>query len=215
MPEFSTGHTNASLTTNLGNQEASRVWEGQLHLAVQDSSLWFLFENKGTQLHCWGFKMLATLMQHCCPDTVSNAFTSLLLLFNNVQGESKSILEYWSRFDDLTLKLAWCKVMIPSILLVLLFLCALHDWYSIIVNQFRSCFKPIETATLNSIVSDVSYHDGFQVVDHSKKGKPGSTPGPCVPAAALANINSNCQGKVWQSPFEWLAQYGVKGIKGR
>ncbi len=92
--------------------------------------------------------MLATLMQHCCPDTVSNAFTSLLLLFNDVQGESTSILEYWSQFDGLTLKLARCKVMIPSVLLVMLFLCALHGWYSLIVDQFRSCFKPIKTTTL-------------------------------------------------------------------
>jgi hypothetical protein len=35
-----------------------------------------------------------------------------------------------------------------------------------------------------------------------------------VPAATSANTNSTCQGKVWQTPFEWLAQYGVKGIKG-
>ncbi len=191
------------------------MWEGQLHLAVQDGPLWFLFKNNGSQFHGQGFEMLATLMQHCCPDTVSNAFTSLLSLFNNVQGESESILEYWSRFDNLTLELGWCKVMIPSILLVMLFLCALHGWYFIIFDQFQSHFKPIETATLDSIISDISYHDGFQVVDHSKKGKSSSTPGPCVPAAALANINSNCQGKVWQSPFKWLAQYGVKGIKDR
>ncbi len=81
--------------------------------------------------------------------------------------------------------------MILSILLVMLFLCALHGWY-IIVDQFGSCYKPIKTATLDSIVSDMSYHDGFQVVDHSKKGKLGSTPGPCVLAAALANTNSDC-----------------------
>jgi hypothetical protein len=104
--------------------------------------------------------------------------------------------------------------MILSILLVMLFPCALYGWYSVIVDQFWSCFKPIETATLDSIVSDISYHNGFQVVDHSKKGKPGSTPGPRVPAAALANTNSNCQGRMWQSLFEWLVQYGVKGIKG-
>ncbi len=96
----------------------------------------------------------------------------------------------------------------------MLFLCALHGWYSIIVDQFWSCFKPIKMATLNSIVSDMSYHNGFQVVDHSKKGKPSSTPGPCAPAAALASTNFNCLGKVWQTPFKWLAQYGVKGIKG-
>jgi hypothetical protein len=96
MPELSTGHADASLITDLGNQEASWVWEGQLHLTVWDGTLQFLFENKGSQFHGQCFKMLATLMQHCCPDTVSNAFTSLLSLFNNVQGEPKSILEYWS-----------------------------------------------------------------------------------------------------------------------
>jgi hypothetical protein len=62
MPEFSTGHANESLTTDLGNQEASWVWEGQLCLAVWDGTLRFLFENKGSQFHGWGFKMLATLM---------------------------------------------------------------------------------------------------------------------------------------------------------
>jgi hypothetical protein len=105
--------------------------------------------------------------------------------------------------------------MIPSILLVMHFPCALHGWYSVIVDRFRSRFKPIKTTTLDSIVSDVSYHNVFQVVDHSNKGKSSSTPGPRVPAAVLANINSNHQGKVWQSPFKWLAQYGVKWIKGR
>ncbi len=62
MPEFSTGHTNESLTTNLGNQEATWVWEGQLHLAIWDGTLRFLFKNKGNQLHGQGFEMLATLM---------------------------------------------------------------------------------------------------------------------------------------------------------
>jgi hypothetical protein len=127
-PEFSTCQANESLTTILGNQEASWVWEEQLHLTVWEDTLWFLFKNKGSQFHGWGFEMLATIMQHCCPNTLSNAFTSLLSLFNNVHGEFKSILEYWSQFDGLTLKLAWCKVMIPSILLVMLFLRALHGW---------------------------------------------------------------------------------------
>jgi hypothetical protein len=68
------------------------------------------------EFHGRGFKMLATLMQHCRPDTVYNASTSLLLLFNNVQGESKSILEYQSRFTGLTHELAWRKVIIPLIL---------------------------------------------------------------------------------------------------
>ncbi len=158
--------------------------------------------------------MLDTLMQHCQPDTISNAFTSLLSLFKDVQRNSESIIEYCSRFDGITLELALCKVGIPSILLVMLFLHALHGQYKEIMNQIWTCFKPIETTTLGLIVSNVTYHDGFQVVDHSKKGQPMSGSGPCTPAAASANTSSDCQGKFWQFPFEWLAQYGIKGIKG-
>ncbi len=51
MPESSTGHADASLTTNLGNLEASWVQEGQLCLAVWDSTLRFLFKNKGSRFH--------------------------------------------------------------------------------------------------------------------------------------------------------------------
>jgi len=96
----------------------------------------------------------------------------------------------------------------------MLFLCALHSRYVAIVDQFRSRSKDIETSTIDAIVSDASFHDGFIEVNH-KKSKPTYSPGPCVPAAASATTNSDRQGKVWQTPFEWLAQYGKKGIKGR
>ena len=89
----------------------------------------FLFKNKGTLFHGHGFEMLAALMQHCRPDLVSNAFSSLLSLFNDVQGETESIIEYCSRFDGLTLELSQCKVTIPSFLMVMLFLRALHSQY--------------------------------------------------------------------------------------
>jgi hypothetical protein len=59
---------------------------------------------------------------------------------------------------------------------------------------------------------DVTYHDSFTVID-SKKVKSTSGSRPCMPAAALVNTNIDCQGKVWQSPFKWLAQYGIKDIK--
>jgi hypothetical protein len=84
MPEFSIGHTDGSLTTDAGNLDASHAREGQLCLAVKEGSLCFLFKNKGSLFHGRGFEMLDTLMQHCQPDTVSNAFTSLLSLFNDV-----------------------------------------------------------------------------------------------------------------------------------
>ncbi len=140
IPECSTGHSDGVLQTDPSNAEASRVWEGQICLAVKDGSLCFLFENKGDQFHGHGFKMLATLDQHCHPDTLSNVF-SFLSLFNEVQGGSEPILEYRSRFDGLMLDMSWCKVAIPQILLVMLFLWVLNSCYSTILDQFRSHFK--------------------------------------------------------------------------
>jgi hypothetical protein len=64
MPEFSTGHTNGSLTTDAGNLDASCAWEGQMRLPVKEGSLRFLFENKGSLFHGHGFEMLDTLMQN-------------------------------------------------------------------------------------------------------------------------------------------------------
>jgi hypothetical protein len=93
MPEFSTRHADGSLSTDAANLDASHAWKGQLRLAVKDGTLRFLFKNKGTQYHGRGFEMLAALTQHCRPGTVSNAFASLLSLFNNVQGELEPILE--------------------------------------------------------------------------------------------------------------------------
>ncbi len=130
--------------------------------------------------------MLPTLMQHCRPDTVSNAFTSLLSMFNDVQGEAESIIEFRSRFDGLNLELSCCKVFLPPILLVMLFLCALHSRYVVLFDQYRTRFKPIEEASLDSIVAEVTYHDGFTPVDHSKKKPLSGGTAPCGPAAASA-----------------------------
>jgi hypothetical protein len=41
-----------------------------------------------------------------------NAFTSLLSLLNNVQGQDEPILQYWSQFDGLIMELSRCKVTI-------------------------------------------------------------------------------------------------------
>jgi hypothetical protein len=126
MPNFCTGCMDDSLVTDASNQEASRIWEGELHTAIKEGTLLFLFKNKGTQYHGRGFEMLAALMQHCHPDTVTNAFSSLLSLFNDVQGDNESILEYQSHFNGLTLELNQCRVIIPPLLMIMLFVRALH-----------------------------------------------------------------------------------------
>jgi hypothetical protein len=162
MPEFSTGHANCSLTIDAENLEAGRAWEGQLRLAIKEGSLCFLFEKKGA---------LKFLTLSCSIVTLTQSPTHSLVFSLSLQQcpvQSKSIIEYCSRFNGLTLELARCKVVIQSILLVMLFLHALHVWYDEILNQFWMHFKPIETPTHNSIISNVTYHDGYQVMDHSK-----------------------------------------------
>jgi hypothetical protein len=154
--------------------------------------------------------MLATLHQHCRPDTVSNAFFSLLSLFNEVQGDSKPILEYRSCFDGLILDMSRCKASIPQILLVILFLRALNSCYSTILDQFRSRFKSLDSATIGSVVKDVAHHNTFTVVDN-KKEKKHPPPAGCIPAAASMVLDP--KGTVYNSPFDWLVKWGHKEIK--
>jgi hypothetical protein len=72
VPEFSTGWADDALITDLPNLEASRMWEGQLCLAIKDSSLCYLFKNNGNQYNGRGFEMLAALTQYCRLDSVAN-----------------------------------------------------------------------------------------------------------------------------------------------
>ncbi len=178
VPEFSTGQADDALITDLSNLEASR-WKGQLCLSVKDSSLCYLFESKGDQFNGRRFKMLAALIQHCHQDSVANALPSLLSLFNNVQGNDEPILQYQSRFDRILMGLSWCKIAIPQILLVMLFLRALHSRYSNLLEQFCTHFKLIEHATIDSIVDIVMHHGGFTV--HERKGAKPPTSAPRVP----------------------------------
>ncbi len=94
----------------------------------------------------------------------------------------------------------------------MLFLRVLNVCYSTIVDQFRSCFKSLELATIDLVVEDVTFHDSFTVVNNKKDKK---NPGPAgrIPAAASANIDR--QGTVWNSPFDWCVKYGHRGIKTR
>ncbi len=86
----------------------------------------------------------------------------------------------------------------------MLFLRALHSHYSDTLDQFRSRYKILEAATINSVVEDARYQDEFKLVGLDKKGGP-------TPKAAAANVNRS--GKEWASPFEWLSTYTTKGIK--
>jgi hypothetical protein len=77
--------------------------------------------------------MLSALNAYCCPNLVANTFSSLLSIFNELQGDNEPILAFWSQFDGLIFEMARCKVVIPPLLIVMLFLHALHSCYSDIV----------------------------------------------------------------------------------
>ncbi len=126
LPEYSTKCSDDALITSPSNPTASLFWEGQLWVAVWEGSLCFLFENKGALYHGKGFEMLAALEEHCCPDTVSNAFTALNSLFNDVQGDLEEVLRFCSWFDGMITDMAHSKIILPPILLIMLFLRALR-----------------------------------------------------------------------------------------
>ncbi len=86
----------------------------------------FLFENEGSLFDGKGFEMLADLNKHCRPDSVANAFTSLMSLFNDKMTDAEDILAFWSRFDGLVNDMSRSKIVIPEMLMVMIFLRSLH-----------------------------------------------------------------------------------------
>ncbi len=129
--------------TDLTNAEAICFWEGQIWVTVQEGLLHFLFENKGSTYDGKGSKMLNALSQHCCPDSVANAFTTLLSLFNDSMGELEEIMAFCSHFDGMVDNMAQCKIVIPPILMVMFFFCLLHSCYNDLLEQFWSCYKSL------------------------------------------------------------------------
>ena len=111
--EYSTRRPDALLITDPSNAEASHYWEGQLQGVLKNGGLCFLFDNTGSHFHGKFFKMIDVLNRHCRPDSVTNAFTTLMSLFNDVQGGTEPIMEFWSCFEGMGMDMSRCKVAIP------------------------------------------------------------------------------------------------------
>jgi hypothetical protein len=208
FPNYSTRPLDSLLITDAYNLEASWFWEGLIHVTVKDVSLCFLFDKERILYHGEGFEILMVLNQHCCPDTVANAFMTLMSLFNDIKSKAEPIMKFCSWVDSMVMDMLHCKIMIAPILLVMFFLCALHGHYTDLLEQFHSHSKVLEDASIVSVVEDVHYHNSFTLASLKKSPHP---PGSWGPKASAAIINK--QGTVWANPFEWLSKYGRKGIK--
>lgn len=90
-PGFSTARSDDLLLTDARNALASQFWEGRLQAAIKDDPTCFLFENTGSTFYGKGFEMIQILKDHFCPSSISNSFTTLLALFNDMQGNKESI----------------------------------------------------------------------------------------------------------------------------
>ena len=174
----------------MSNSDTSCFWEGLIHAAVKDGSLCFLFDNKGTLYHGKGFEMLMALDQYCHPGIDASAFTTLMSLFNNSPGKNEPIMEFCSWFNGLVMEMSCCKIMLPPILLMMLFLCALHGCHADLLDQFHSCFKVLETATIDSVVEGVRYQDSFTLAGSKRSPPP---PGSCIPKSSAVYVDK--QGK--------------------
>ncbi len=159
-----------------------------------------------------GFEMLAALNQHCCPDSVVNAFTTLMLLFNDSMSESEEIMAFRSRFHGMVNDMSRCKIILPPVLMVMFFLHSLHSCYDDLLKQFCSCYKSLESASLDSILADVRYQDENKLVGSDKKLPAGKGP---KAAAAATSSAVNKHGKEWPNPYKWLASFDIKSIKKR
>ncbi len=186
-----------------------KLTEGQLSVAVQDGSICFLFENKGSQYDQKGFKTLAVLNQNCPPDSIANAFTMLMSLFNDSLTNSKEIMAFCSHFNGMVKNMARCKVTISPILLVIFFLWAMHPHYKDLLKQVCSRYKSFESASLDSIVAVVCYHDKFKLVGLDNKKSPAGK----APRAATAATNVVKQGKEWNKLFELLYTLQINSLK--
>jgi hypothetical protein len=98
-PGFSTTRSDELLLADARNALASQYWERQLWAALKDGPVCFLFENTGSTFYWKGFEMIQVLEDHFHPSSISNSFTTLLVLFNDMQGKKENIYKFWSQFE--------------------------------------------------------------------------------------------------------------------
>jgi hypothetical protein len=121
----------------------------------------------------------------------------------------KKIMAFCLRFDGMVNNMAQCKITIPPILLVMFFLWSLHPCYEALLKQLHSWYKSLESASLDSIVADIRYHDKFNLVGLDNKKSPAGK----TPRADTAATNVDKQGKEWNNPLEWLSTLQANSFK--
>ncbi len=132
-------------------------------------------------------------------------------LFNDSVTNSKENLAFCLHFNGMVNDTVQCKITTPPILLLMFFLRALHPRYKDLLEQFYSWCKSLESASLDSIVMEVRYHNEFKLVGSDNKKSPAGK----TPRAATAATNVNRQGKEWHNLFEWLCMLHINHLKKR
>ncbi len=154
--------------------------------------------------------MLATLNAYCHPDFIASTFSSLLSIFNKLQGKTEPILAFCYRFDGLIFGNGLLQGGdTPSP--------ACHDFpvgvaQSLLGHRgaIPDMHKSLKTTSIEMIVADVTYHDEFILKEPRCQDKSSKTPSK-IPVVSAAHTDN--AGTVWSSPFDWLSKgYGDKGM---
>jgi hypothetical protein len=91
-----------------------------------------------------------------------------------------------------------CKVVIPPLLLIMLFLRAFTTVIQISLSNSELDTRTLKTTTINLIVDEVNHHDTF-IIKEPRHGDKSSKTLSRVLAAASAHTDN--AGTVWNSPF--------------
>ncbi len=93
-------------------------------------------------------------------------------------------MAFRSSFDGMVNNMSRCNIILPPVFMVMFFLHSLHSCYDDPLERFCSCYKSLESASLDSIVAVVHYQDVFKLVGSNKKVPAGKGPKAATAAAS-------------------------------
>jgi hypothetical protein len=105
------------------------------------------------------------------PYSISNSFTTLLVLFNDTQGKEEGIHEFRSWFEGHLGALSRLSVAIPLILQGMFFLRTMHARYADLLTQFVSKLNSLTPKSVPAGTKN-SCWEGFLLAEHKHTNIP-------------------------------------------